>query len=161
MARRPKIWMYAGARADNKPSPAKKDAITLACDRVIQDVLIPRFLPEIRPHTDFNYPIGIHGKWLGNEYRFMTRYKSDSPNRIAEGFDAPFARLEYVSPDCFDLSWHRHTGTYSEECAAPTHRGGDVRAVLRIAGSGSTDLRMGREGVIPRRPTGPDRLFNP
>ncbi len=78
----------------------------------IQDVLIPRFLPQIRPHAEFNYPIGIHGKWLGNKYRFMTRYKSDAPNRIAEGFDAPFARLEYVSPDCFDLSWHRHTGTW-------------------------------------------------
>jgi hypothetical protein len=104
--------MYAGARAGNKPSPAEKDAITLACERVIQDVLIPRFLPEIRPHAEFNYPIGIHGKWLSNKYRFMTRYKSDGPNRIAEGFDAPFARLEYVSPDCFDLLWHRHTGTW-------------------------------------------------
>lgn len=93
MARRSKVWMYAGARAGNKPSPAEKDAITLACERVIQNVLIPRFLPEIRPHAEFNYPIGIHGTWMGNKYRFVTRYKSDSPNRIVEGFDAPFARL--------------------------------------------------------------------
>ena len=28
MARRSKIWMYAGARAGNKPSPAEKAAIT-------------------------------------------------------------------------------------------------------------------------------------
>jgi hypothetical protein len=41
--------MYMGARAGNKPSTAEKDTITL------------------------NYPIGIHGKWLGNKYRFMTR----------------------------------------------------------------------------------------
>jgi hypothetical protein len=27
-------------------------------------------------------------------------------------FEAPFARLEYVSRDCFDLSWHRHTGEW-------------------------------------------------
>ena len=27
-------------------------------------------------------------------------------------FDAPFTRLECVSRDCFDLSWHRHTGEW-------------------------------------------------
>jgi hypothetical protein len=27
-------------------------------------------------------------------------------------FEAPFARREYVSRDCFDLSWHRHTGEW-------------------------------------------------
>ena len=112
MARQAKVWMYAGARAGQKPSLAEKYTITVACERIIQDVLIPRFLPQIRPHAAFNYPIGIHGKWLGNKYRFMTLYKSDAPNSIAEGFDAPFARLEYVSPNCFDLSWHRHTGTW-------------------------------------------------
>ena len=112
MTRRAKVWMQAGARAGNKPSPAEKEAITLACERVIQDVLLPRFLPEIRPHAEFNYPIGIHGKWMGSKYRFIAHYKSNSPNRIAENFDAPFARLDYVAPDCFDLSWHRHTGTW-------------------------------------------------
>jgi len=30
---------------------------------------------------------------------------------VAE-FDAPFARLEYVSRGRFDLSWHRHTGEW-------------------------------------------------
>ena len=75
-------------------------------------MLIPRHLPEIRPHAEFNYPVGIHGKWQGNKYRFITRYKSDSANLIADGFDAPFARLEYVAHDCFDLSWHRHIGTW-------------------------------------------------
>jgi hypothetical protein len=30
----------------------------------------------------------------------------------APEFEAPFARLEYLSWDCFDLSWHRHTGEW-------------------------------------------------
>ena len=66
---------------------------------------------EVRP-TQFNYPVAIYGKWHGNKYRFITRYRSDDPRSYEPEFDAPFARLEYVSRDCFDLSWHRHTGEW-------------------------------------------------
>lgn len=52
MARQAKVWMYAGARVGQKPSLAEKYTITVACERIIQDVLIPRFLPQIRPHAE-------------------------------------------------------------------------------------------------------------
>ena len=105
-------WVYVGGRAGNKPSPAEKAAITAACQRLIAEVLRPRFLAEIRPSAMFNYPVAIAGKWHGNKYRFFTRYRSDDPNSLATEFDAPFARLDYVSRDCFDLLWHRHTGEW-------------------------------------------------
>ena len=105
-------WVYVGGRAGNKPSPAEKAAITAACERLIAEVLRPRFLPQIRPSAMFNYPVAIDGKWHGNRYRFFTRYRSDDPNSLATEFDAPFARLDYVSRDCFDLLWHRHTGEW-------------------------------------------------
>jgi hypothetical protein len=104
-------WVDVGVRAGNKPPQAEKVAIIAACEKFIVDVLRPRFLPEIRP-TAFNYPVAIDGKWRGNKYRFITRYRSDDPRSSAPGFEAPFARLEYVSRDCFDLSWHRHTGEW-------------------------------------------------
>lgn len=104
-------WVYVGGRAGNKPAQAEKAAITAACEKFIAEVLRPQFLPEIRP-TEFNYPVAINGKWHGNKYRFVTRYRSDDPRSSAPEFDAPFARLEYVSRDCFDLSWHRHTGEW-------------------------------------------------
>ena len=110
MAKR--VWMYVGGRAGNKPSPAEKAAITAACERLIAEQLRPRFLPEIRPSTMFNYPVAIEGKWLGNKYRFFTRYRSDDPASLKTEFDAPFARLDYASRDCFDLMWHRHTGEW-------------------------------------------------
>ena len=94
----------------NRPR-LEKVAIIAACEKFIAEVLRPRFLPEIRP-TAFNYPVAIDGKWLGNKYRFITRYRSDDPRSYAPEFAAPFARLEYVSRDCFDLSWHRHTGEW-------------------------------------------------
>jgi hypothetical protein len=46
-------------------SDLEKAAISVACQRFIDKVLKPRFLPTIRP-TQFNYPIDILGKWHGN-----------------------------------------------------------------------------------------------
>lgn len=60
MAKR--IWMYVGGRAGNKPPPAEKAAITAACEKLIAEVLRPRFLPEIHPAATFNYPVAIEGR---------------------------------------------------------------------------------------------------
>jgi hypothetical protein len=104
-------WRYVGAGGAGKPSVAEKLAIATACEKFIASVLIPRFLPKILP-TKFNYPVAIFGKWHGNKYRLITRYRSDDPASIQPEFEAPFARLEYVSGDRFDLSYHRHTGEW-------------------------------------------------
>lgn len=89
-------------------SEAEKARVTAACEHLIADFMKPRFLPEIRP-TEFNYPIDILGKWRGAQYRFIQRYRSGFPDNIGEEFDAPFARLDWISRDRFDLQWHRHT----------------------------------------------------
>ena len=104
-------WVYVGARAGNRPSAGEKAAITAACEKFIAEVLKPRFLPEIRP-TAFNYPIDLYGKWHGNKYRFFERFYSGHRDAIEPEFEAPFARLEYVGRDRFDLSYHRHTGEW-------------------------------------------------
>ncbi len=72
-----RVWVYVGGRAGIKPPPGEKAAITAACEKLIAEELRPRFLPEVRPSTTFNYPVAIEGKWLGNKYRFFTRYRSD------------------------------------------------------------------------------------
>jgi hypothetical protein len=103
-----RVWVYVGGCAGNKPPPAEKAAITAACEKLIAEELRPRFLPEVRPSATFNYPVAIEGKWLGNTYRFFTRYRSDDPASLKPEFDAPFARLDYVGRDCFDLMWPAH-----------------------------------------------------
>jgi hypothetical protein len=92
-------------------STAEKSAVTAACQRLINEVFKPRYLPSIRP-TKFNYPVDIHGKWHGVRYRFLQRYRSGFPENAGEEFDAPFARMDWVSRDRFDLNWHRHTGEW-------------------------------------------------
>src|SRR5271170_95288 len=89
-----------------KPSAAFSEAerarVTAACERFIDEFLKPRFLPSIRP-TEFNYPVDILGKWHGAKYRFIQRYRSGFPENLGEEFDAPFARLDWISPDRFDI----------------------------------------------------------
>ncbi len=99
----------AGGGGGTRPSPGERTAIAAACAAFIADVLKRRFLPAVRP-TEFNYPIAIHGEWHGDRYRFLRRYRSDDPRSGEPEFDARFARLDHVSRDLFDLSWHRHTG---------------------------------------------------
>jgi hypothetical protein len=92
-------------------SAAEKSAVTAACQRLIDDFLKPRFLPAIRP-TQFNYPVDILGKWHSTKYRFVQRYRSSYPENHGEEFDAPFARLDWISRDRFHIQWHRHTGKW-------------------------------------------------
>lgn len=92
-------------------SAAEKSAVTSACQNLIDGFLKPRFLPTIRP-TQFNYAIDILGKWHGTKYRFMQRYRSGFRETLGEEFDAPFARLDWITRNRFDLQWHRHTGEW-------------------------------------------------
>ena len=104
-------WVRARSQVGQMPPEPEKVAITVACERFLAEVLRPQFLPKVRP-TSFNYPVAITGKWHGNKYRFLQRFRSDDPDALEPEFNAPFARLEYVGRDCFDVSWHRHTGEW-------------------------------------------------
>lgn len=104
MAKRSGAWVKALSKDD-------KATIAATCDRFITDILIPRFLPEIRP-TPFNYPVALFGKWRGERYSFIRRYRSGFADNAGEEFDAPFARLDHQGNQRFDLMWHRHTGQW-------------------------------------------------
>ncbi len=122
-------WISVGAHAGGKVPDGEKRAITTGCEKLLAEVLRPRFLREIRP-TQFNYPIGLSGKWHGNKYRFITRYRSGHAENGGEEFDAPFARLEYVGRDRFDLSYFRHTEEWFR-----LHRGVTLAEALRLIAS--------------------------
>jgi hypothetical protein len=99
----------------------EKDAIAAVCERFIADTLKPRFLPVVRP-TKFNYPVEIFGRWRGNQYSFITRYRSGFQDNLGEEFDAAFTRLDHVEEHaggiCFNVMWRRHTGQWFRLYAA-------------------------------------------
>jgi hypothetical protein len=116
-------------RTPNKavpPSEAEKRQIIEACETFIRDVLKPRFLPEIRV-TRWNYVVEIHGAWTGGRYRFIQRYRAGHGDNEGEEFDAPFARLDRMGPDRFDIKWMRHTGRWW-----PLYEGKTLKQALRI-----------------------------
>jgi hypothetical protein len=92
-------------------SEEEKAAAILVCQQHIDGFLRPRFLPDIHP-TGFNYPVDIIGRWRGSTFTIFQRYRSGYPHNLGEEFDAPFARLDWISPGRFDLMWHRHTGKW-------------------------------------------------
>lgn len=103
--------LIAGRGSMIGPSEDEKAHITAACERFIEDVLKPRFLPVARP-TAFNYPVDIQGKWHGTRYRMSRRYRSGFAHNLGYEFDAPFVRLDWIAPDAFNIQWHRHTGAW-------------------------------------------------
>jgi hypothetical protein len=116
--KRHKVWQLSR----RSPGPAipvaeEKHAIVGACETFIREVLKPRFLREITPAeeigmTNWNYLIDIHGAWTAGRYRFMQRYRSAFPHNRGYEFDAPFARIDRMGPDLFDIKWMRHTGQW-------------------------------------------------
>jgi hypothetical protein len=95
--------------------PADKSAIAARCDRFIAETLKPRFLPTIRV-AEFNYAIDIFGKWRGDKYSFITRWRSGHAHNLGDERDSAFTRLDYleesVAETRFDIMWHRHTGQW-------------------------------------------------
>jgi len=108
------------------PDKAERQTIIAACEVFIAEVLKPRFLPAIRP-TQFNYCIDIHGAWGAGRYRFMQRYRSGMEHNLGAEFDVPFARIDRMGPDRFDIHWMRHTGQWWK-----VHVGVSFAEALRI-----------------------------
>lgn len=93
----------------------EKAGIAAACQRLIDETLKPRFLPQVQP-TEFNYPVDIFGRWRGRRCSFITRYRSGFADNAGVEFDAAFTRLDHIE-QCitqtrFDVMWHRHTGQW-------------------------------------------------
>lgn len=111
MARK-KQWMQTARAVRRGPSDeVEKQVIVAACETFIRDFLKPTFLQEIRP-TEWNYVVDIRGAWAGGRYRFMQRYRSGMEHNRGEEFDAPFARIDRMGRDRFDIYWMRHTGKW-------------------------------------------------
>ena len=108
---RTKQWVRNDAPRPDTIDALEKHTIITACETFVRDVLKPRFLPEIKP-TELNYVIDIRGAWMAGRYRFMQRYRSGMAHNPGEEFDAPFARIDRMGPDRFDIYWMRHTGKW-------------------------------------------------
>src|SRR5215207_9718497 len=97
-----KAWRWSSRRRAPVVPKHERQTVIAACDRLIHEVLQPKFLPEIVP-TEWNYPVGIYGKWHANRFRFIQRFRSDRSDAIASEFDAPSRVLNGWHPGCLML----------------------------------------------------------
>ena len=96
-------------------TPLEKAEIAERCDALIRDILVPRYLPQIRP-TEWNYPVALFGKWRGSKYSFIARFRSGFKDNLGAEFEDGWARLDHDAESFdelrFHVMWHRHTGQW-------------------------------------------------
>ena len=103
-AKREMVWVY---------SPTANDAQKLAITRQFEPV-IDELKKKIRPlpeSQEFNHCIDVFGKWRGNHYSIMQKFKTGT-HAVVDFFDTGLARLEYYGEGKFNLAYFRHTGQW-------------------------------------------------
>ena len=115
MATRRKRWVYRPPRQPKPkvPNGVKADVEAKARE-LIETVLKPAHIKPPPEDERFNYLVDIYSKWYRNYFYFCSKYHCPGPNAISPFFEDRFARLEYVSPDRYNLSYMRHTGQWWE-----------------------------------------------
>lgn len=76
--------------------------------------MIEELKKQIKPTPEpqqFNHCIDVFGKWKGNYFYIMQKYKTGE-NGIGDFFDEGLARLEFLGENRFKLSYFRHTGKW-------------------------------------------------
>ena len=113
MPRREWVWMRVKAL-----TPEEKADIAAACNRLIAEVLKPRYLGEVRP-TQFNYPIDLHGKWRGSKFSFLTRFRSGFPDNAGEDSTRP-SRVSTISRSVLTTSGLTSCGAATQDNIGPS-----------------------------------------
>ena len=114
MAKKPTWgWVSSPAKPKAPSVPASfKAEVSAQVNAWVEAVLKPKFIEPPPPEADRNYLVDIQTKWNRQYFYLESRYRCPSPNAISPEFDLKFARLEYVQPGCFNLSFQRHTGQW-------------------------------------------------
>lgn len=113
MTKNQKQWMYSPPKspAVKVPQTVKTDVENQA-NELIETFLKPTYIKPPPEDYEFNYLVDISSKWYRNYFYFCSQYNCPGPNAIRPYFDDKFARLEYVGPDTYNLSYMRHTGKW-------------------------------------------------
>ncbi|MCH7535585.1 MAG: hypothetical protein IH948_07555 [Bacteroidetes bacterium] len=107
-----KIWMSVNP-GKPKASLTKwdKDKVENLCQPIVEE--FKKQCVKDDPDKRFNYLVDVYTKWRGNYLYFCEKFKSESPDRIADEFESKFVRLECIGKDKFNFSYFRHTGRWS------------------------------------------------
>ena len=113
MAKMRKMWVYAPPKPAAPQVPARvKTEVQERANQVVETVLKPKHIEPPPTDHDFNYIVDLSTKWYRRYFYFCAKYCSPGPNALSPFFEIKFARMEYLGPNRFNLSFMRHTGEW-------------------------------------------------
>ena len=108
-----KIWVLGKPKSPRaKPSDEERAKIVATLDAFVKNVLKPRFLREIKPTTQFNYPIDIIGDWRAGRYRFLQRFRSECEDLSLRNSTLRLRESTMSDRIVFNHCWMRHTSVW-------------------------------------------------
>jgi len=106
-----KVWQFVPPKPASASKEYKAQVLSLA-SQFLDSTLKPKSILPPPSSNQLNYIVDLFAKWHGRRLYLCSKYASPGPNAISPFFDSPFARLEYVSHDCFHVSYQRHNGEW-------------------------------------------------
>jgi hypothetical protein len=89
---------------------ADKTQLTVMFESLITDYK-KKFI-EAMPNKKENYIVNFYSKFYRGFFYLCAEYKAEYENRILDGFEEKFARLEFVETNRYNLAYYRHTGQW-------------------------------------------------
>jgi len=114
MAKAKKMWVFSPPKtpAPKVPANVKAEIETRANELVTQLKLTRIRPPPAADAFQHNYLADIYTKWYRHYFYVCAKYCVPGPNALVPFFEAKLARLEYIEPNRFNLSFMRYTGEW-------------------------------------------------
>jgi len=114
MAKARKMWVFSPPKkpAPKMPPNVKDEVETKASELVTQLKLTRIQAPPAADALQHNYVTDIYTKWYRHYFYVCAKYCVPGPNALVPFFEVKLARLEYMEPNSFDLSFMRYTGEW-------------------------------------------------
>jgi hypothetical protein len=115
-ARKKPRRVWGRTRRGPKPKiPAYfKERVGAAANRLVEEVLKPRYVVPPPAEPQWNYKIDIYTTWFRGYLYFCATYACPGPNALSPTFETRFARMEYAGEERFHLAFMRYTGEWIE-----------------------------------------------
>lgn len=98
-----RAWRFVGQAS--KPTEREMSAVSSAFEPLVDK--LQKALPPIPRPQQWNHCVDVFTKWKGSYFYLMQKHQCP-PGNMPPGFDAGIARLEFTSPDTFNLAYLRH-----------------------------------------------------
>ncbi|EKD80379.1 MAG: hypothetical protein ACD_40C00123G0005 [uncultured bacterium] len=110
--KRKKQWIYSPKKVwPLVPSETQQSVIGLT-EPVISRLILRYF--ESHNHRSKDSLMEITSHWRRCYFYVVANYHTTAKNAISSDYEENLARLEYVGPDRYNLSYFRHTGVWFE-----------------------------------------------